>query len=99
MLKPKMMTVLIKGEKFDKLQIKDKKNTKRKLFWLFFLNFFKISTFQIEKQIWKLSSDLRTLHYTDYDNNDIEISCVKLWQTMMLNGQNDAKWEAKNINI
>ena len=29
---------------------------------------------KIEKQVWKLSSDLRTFHYTEYDNNDKEIS-------------------------
>ncbi len=31
MLKPKRMNVLIKGEKFDKIQAKDKKPTKRKI--------------------------------------------------------------------
>ena len=46
MLKPKMMSVLIKGDKFDKLQVKDRKSTKRKLLSLIICQFFfiKIST-------------------------------------------------------
>lgn len=59
MIKPKRMNVLLKGERFDKVQVKDKKPTK-------------------QKQIWKLSSDLKIFTVTDYDNNGEEFNTSQI---------------------
>lgn len=79
MIRPKRLHVLCKGETFDKINLREKNFVviKSSYFIPSQSQSYAIS-FDIEKQLWKLSSDFKTLQFSDYDNYQSDITPIGL---------------------